>query len=579
MPAPTPLRYRLSVADPLRRLLGLELRLRAAAGTPLVLRLPAWTPGSYLVREYARHVEGFSAKDARGRPLRTRRLTKDRWEVAAPARAGEVRLSWRVYANELSVRTNHVDDTHAFVQPTAAFLCPEGMESRPLEVAVDAPRGWEVSCPLPLVRGSLRAPDQETLHDSPIHMGLLRRFPFRVRGVPHELVLWGESNADPGRLVRDLAAIVEAGARMFGGLPYRRYVVEGLLADAGGGGLEHREGFVFLLPRWSFSDPKSYDRCLVLLAHEFFHAWNVRRIRPAGLLPYDLAGEKYTRLLWLFEGATDYYAHLLVNRAGLRDGKWLLDQMAAKMKALAGNPGRSLLPLDESSVTTWVKFYRPDENSGNSGVSYYLKGLLAALALDLRLRAATGGRRSLDHAMRLLWRRFGRSGVPVPEDAFPALAREATGVDLRRLHDRLVSGVADPDWEGLLAPLGVKVLRKPAAAGAWLGADAGEKEGRTVFRSVRTDGPAAGRIAAGDELVALDGFRCNAEGLGKRLEERRPGEGARFTLLRGDRLVEARVRLARPPAETFRLEADPGAPAAASRLLRGWGGDGKGPAK
>ena len=385
-------------------------------------------------------------------------------------------------------------------------------------------------------------------------------------------MLWGDTNADPKRLVKDLAAIVEAGARMFGGLPYGRYVVEGLMADAGGGGLEHREGFVFLLPRWSFTDPKQYDRCLVLLAHEFFHAWNVRRIRPAGLLPYDLTGEKYTRLLWLFEGCTDYYAHLLVRRAGLRDGAWLRAQMAEKMKALAGNPGRALLPLDESSVTTWVKFYRPDENSGNSGVSYYLKGLLASLALDLHLRAATGGRRSLDHVMRLLWRRYGRTGRPVPEDAFPALAKEATGTDLRRLHDRLVSGTADPDWERLFAPLGVRVARK-GVAGAWLGAEAADKEGRTRFSSVRNDGPAAGRIAAGDELVALDGWRCNAEGLGKRLAERKPGDRARFALLRGDRFTETSVRLGRPPEEGFALEADGSAPAAAKRLLRGWGGD------
>lgn len=577
MPSTPALRYRLSVADPVRRLLGLSLELRAAPGEPLVLALPAWTPGSYLIREYARHVEGVEARDGRGRRLAVRRLTKDRWEVAAPRRGGKVRIAWRVYANELSVRTCHVDDTHAFVQPTAVFLCPAGMEGLPVEVAVSLPAGWTVSCSLPRVRGTFRAPDQETLHDSPVHMGILRRFPFRVRGVPHELVLWGESNADPARLVRDLSAIVEAGARMFRGLPYGRFVVQGLMADAGGGGLEHRDGFVFMLPRWSFAEAKDYDRCLVLLAHEFFHAWNVRRIRPAGLLPYDLSGEKYTRLLWLFEGVTDYYAHLLVRRAGLREGPWLLDRMAEKMKALAETPGRRLMALDEASVTTWVKFYRPDENTGNAAVSYYLKGLLAGLALDLHLRAATGGKRSLDDVLRLLWRRHRRPDRPVPEDAVPGLVREATGVDAGRLLARLVEGTADPDWESLFAPLGVEVARRPAGGagkepGGWIGAEAQDRSGRTVFRTVRSDGPAAAGVAAGDELVALDGWRCDAGGLGRRLAERRPGSRAVLTLLRGDRLVEATVRLGKAPEEGFRLTPAKKPGAAARRLLKGWGG-------
>jgi predicted metalloprotease with PDZ domain len=579
MAAIPPLRYALAVESPTRRMLRLALEIPGPVpSSGLVLRLPAWSPGSYMVREYARHLERVEAKDARGRALRVRRVAKDRWSVAAPA-SGAVRVAWSAYANEVSVRSNHVDDAHAFVQPPAAFLCPEGMEHRPVEVEVRPPRGWDVATSLRRAGRSgaaFRAEDQEALHDAPFLLGLIRRFPFRVRRVPHELVLSGTGNEDPRALARDLGRIVEAGARLFGGLPYDRYVVLGLLTDSGGGGLEHREGFVFQVGRNSFRPRKSYDRVLRLLAHEFFHAWNVRRVRPAGLLPYDLAQEKYTRLLWQFEGVTAYYEALLLRRAGLWSGDRALEAFAESISALVSIPGRRVQPLDESSLAAWVKHYRPDENTINSAVSYYLKGSLAGLALDLHLRAATRGRRSYDDAMRLLWRRHGRTGKPVPEDGMPAILRDAAGVDAARLHRRLVEGTADPDWESLFAPFGIRVVREAAGvpdgweAGGWLGAEAEDRGGRTVLRAVRSDGPAAGAVAAGDELVALDGMRCAAGDLPKRLAERRPGTTVRLTLLRGDRLLEARVRLGRPPGEKVSLRVDPKAPAAARRLRRGW---------
>ena len=553
---------------------------------PIVLRMPAWSPGSYMVREYARHVVSVEAMDYSGRAVPVRRVSKDRWRVAAPG-GGPVHVEWLVYANELTVRSNHVDDTHAFVQPTATFLCPEGMEDRPLLVEVRAPRGWDVATSLRRARGGtggakgfvFEAADQEALHDAPIHLGHLRRFPFRVRGVPHELVLWDSGNEDPKALVRDLAKIVEAGAKLFGSLPYDRFVVHGLLSDAGGGGLEHRDGFVFQLPRFGFKPRKSYDRALALLAHEFFHAWNVRRIRPAGLLPYDLAQEKYTRLLWQFEGATSYYEVILLARAGLWSRARALEAFAERIGQLMAVPGRREMSLADASLTAWVKYYRPDENSLNAAVSYYLKGALAGLALDLHLRAGSGGRRSYDDAMRLLWRRYGRKDLPVPEIAMASILEEACGVPSARLHRRLVEETAEIDWAGLWAPFGVTVEERPAGvpesweAGGWLGVETEDKAGRTYFKSVRADGPSAEAVAAGDELVALDGIRATAESLPKRMAEKRPGTRVRLTLLRGDRLIGVEVSLGRPPEERIALVPDPKASPAEKRLLAGWLGE------
>jgi predicted metalloprotease with PDZ domain len=570
-----PLRYGLSVESAARRLLRVTLDVpRTQAVDELVLRMPAWTPGSYMIRDYARHVVSVEARDAAGRALAVRRASKDRWRV--PSGGGPVRIEWLVYANELTVRSNHVDDTHAFVQPTATFLCPEGMEDRPLTVEVRAPRGWDVATSLRGRAGAFEAPDQEALHDAPIHLGRLRRFPFRVRGVRHELVLWGSGNEDARGLARDVARIAGAGAKIFGALPYDRFVVHGLLAEGGGGGLEHRDGFVFQLPRFGFAPRKSRDRALALLAHEFFHAWNVRRIRPAGLLPYDLAQEKYTRLLWQFEGATSYYEVILLARAGLWSRARALEAFAERAGQLLAVPGRKRMSLADASFTAWVKYYRPDENSGNAAVSYYLKGALAALALDLHLRAASGGRRSYDDVMRLLWRRYGRRDAAVPEDAMAPILGEVGGPSAARLHRRLVEETAEIDWKGLWAPFGVGVESRAAGVpegfepGGWLGVEIEEKGGRTLLKAVRSDGPAAEAVAAGDELVALDGIRASAETLPKRLAEKRPGARVRLTLLRGDRLLEAEVRLRRPPEEKISLVPDPKATAAARRLLDGW---------
>ncbi|MHC4925152.1 MAG: M61 family metallopeptidase [Planctomycetota bacterium] len=581
MPTNQKLRYGLAVEDPVRRYLALSLSIPAGPAGPVVLRMPAWTPGSYVIREYARHVERVAARGRGGRTLKVRRLSKDRWEVVREAKE-RVDVSWSVYGNELSVRTNHVDDTHAFVQPTATFLWPEGMVADPVVVDVTAPKGWTEDCSLPRARGGAKdgvrlvAPNQETLHDSPIHLGLLRSFPFTVRGIPHELSLWGEGNEDPAGMVKSLKAMIGAGARMFGGLPYDRYVVHGLLADSGGGGLEHREGFVFQMPRWRFQPKEDANRVLTLLSHEFFHAWNVRRIRPAGHLPYDLTEEKYSRLLWQFEGLTSYYAVVLLNQAKLWDRSEALKHWGSRITMMRGVPGRRVMPLGESSLSTWVKLYKPDENTANSYVSYYLKGELAGLALDLHIRAATRGRKSYDDVMRLMWERHGATDEPVPEDGMPDLIREATGVDARRLHRRLLNETKDPDWKRLLAPFGLEMVSAPAAppagykGGAWLGVATTDNGGRSKIRSVRDDGAAAGYLAAGDELVALDGWRVQKETLPARLAERKPGDTARFTVLRGDRLHEVDVPLGKPPSETTTLKTVAKPTAAQKRLLSGW---------
>jgi predicted metalloprotease with PDZ domain len=554
------MRYLLSCPEPHTHLFHVALEVERPGGD-LTLQLPVWTPGSYLVREFARHVEGFSAEDQDGRPLPATRLDKRRWRVAAGG-AAKVAIRWKVYANELTVRTSHLDETHGFVSPAGVFLAVAGREAEPVELEVAPPPGWQVATALE--GGPLRfsARDYDELVDSPLELGTHRLARFTAMGVPHELAVWGRGNADLDRLCADLSTIVETIGRFWGGLPYRRYLFILHLAGKGRGGLEHMGSTALLYPRLGFSDPESYLDALSLMAHEFFHAWNVKRLRPAALTPYDYAGEQYTRLLWWFEGVTSYYEQLLLARSGLLPAARYLKLLGQGLTTLARTPGAGKLTVEEASLLAWVKLYRPDENSGNSGVSYYLKGELVALALDLALRRAG---HSLDEVVRQAFQRWAGSGMP--EHGPERLVAELIGAEAaRELFDRVVRGHGVPPID--LGLVGLELKRRAASAPddrggtpgrngkdatpGWLGA---ELSASLTVKSVREGSPAwrAG-LTADDELIAEGGYKLDGKGLQQRLEAAGPEGRLRLTIFRRDELKEVEVALTAPPDDTCWLE-------------------------
>jgi predicted metalloprotease with PDZ domain len=553
------MRYHLSCPEPATHLLHLALEVEQP-GEAIELSLPVWTPGSYLVREFARHLEGMNAADGAGRPLPVERLDKHRFRVRTGG-AAVVTVRWKVYANELTVRTSHLDATHGFVSPAGVFLAVRGREGAPHRVVVEPPPGWTVVTALDGGPKQFTARDYDELIDSPLELGTHRLVEFEVRGVPHRLAVWGRGNADLARLAADLGRIVEAVAAFWGGLPYRRYLFILHLTGKGRGGLEHLASTAVIYPRLGFSDPESYADALSLLIHEFFHAWNVKRLRPAALTPYRYETEQHTRLLWWFEGGTSYYEQLLLARAGLLPARRYLRLLGRQLTSLARTPGARKLTVEEASWLAWVKLYRPDENSGNSGVSYYLKGELVALALDLALRRAG---HHLDGVMREAFARWSATGLP--EDGIEQLVAERLGEpEARALFDATVRGHGMPPLD--LALVGLQ-LRRRMAQGAddkggtpgkgeerragWLGAEFGA--GLTV-KSVREGSPAwrAG-LTADDELLAEGGFRLDGKGLQQRLEELGPEGRLALTLFRRDELLALEVPLAEPPEDTLWLE-------------------------
>jgi predicted metalloprotease with PDZ domain len=560
----TAVRYRVSMPEPHSHLFEVEVAFPAQA-SPLIVALPVWTPGSYLVREFSRHLQDLTAADEKGERLPLSRLDKRSFQIAGQGKS--VRLRYRVYANELSVRTSHLDGTHGYFNGASLFLYSEPLRGIQHRVVVDSPAGWRIFCALDRDGEEFVAADYDELIDSPFEVGPHRPLEFQAAGVPHQVVIWGGDPPDPAKLTADLRKVCEAEAALFAGLPLRRYLFLVYLADKGRGGLEHKASTSLLFSRANLSNSKGWEDFLTLAAHEYFHLWNVKRIKPQKLVPFDYSQESYTELLWAFEGTTSYYDNLIVRRAGLMSAARYLNRLGEAITSLHCTPGRRVQTLAEASMAAWIKHYRPDENSPNSAISYYLKGEIVAVLLDLEIRRATRDKRSLDDVMRLLWKRYGdESGVP--EDGVERAASEVASRDLTPFFDRAIRSTEELDYSpfehvGLQVRFRVRESAgdkggspprvKPAELKpkGWLGITI---KGGATIASVLEGSPAmkAG-LYAEDEIVALDGYRVDGAGLISRCEEKRPGEIAKVTVFRRDRLAEVEVQLEDKPADAAYL--------------------------
>lgn len=553
------IRYAVAMSHRHTHLFEVELTVDGIADGVVELVLPSWTPGSYMIRDYARHVQEFEARAA-GEPARWRKTAKDAWRVETGG-TRRVVVRYRVYAFDLTVRTCHLDGTHGFFTPAALLMFVPGRTAEPHALEIALPEGWRAATGLPRRSGVWVARGYDELVDSPVECGTHRTLRFEADGKAHEIALWGSGNEDGSALVRDVPAIVRAQAAFFGGLPYDRYVFIVHLAN-GRGGLEHRNSCVLLADPWTFRPRASYERFLALVSHEFFHVWNVKRVRPAPLGPFDYRRENYTRQLWTMEGVTTYYENRFLSAAGLLAAKRRRELLAEDLAALRRQPGRALQSLEEASFDAWIKLYRPDENSANTGISYYLKGAIVALMLDLEIRHRTKGRHSLDDVVRALHAQHPPEGPGFAEDGgFLAAVEAVAGAQrgaFRRFFARFVSGREELDLDTALSRAGLRLSwtrkTRDGVVPAWLGLSTRREGERTFVGSCRSDGPAwSGGVYAGDELLALDGRRVDDKSLPARLAERVPGEEVRLTLFRRDALVDVPVRLAAAPADEARL--------------------------
>jgi predicted metalloprotease with PDZ domain len=574
--------YALAMTRPHTHLFEVAITIDGWSEPRLDLVMPSWTPGSYMIRDYARHVQDFVATSD-GHPARWEKTAKDTWRVETTV-AGRVRVTYRVYAHDLTVRTCHLDGTHGFANGGAVFLFIPGHTREAVTLEIAVPARWQIATGLePLGGGNgifrFRARDYDELVDGPVECGTHRLLEFEVDGVPHRIALWGKGNEDEARLTEDTRAIVRAQREFFGGVPYKRYTFIHHLAS-GRGGLEHRNSSVFLVDRFGFRPRASYERFLELVSHEFFHVWNVKRIRPKPLGTFDYRVENHTRQLWTMEGVTTYYEKRFVAAAGLYSKERFLERVAEEISTLQAQPGRALQSLEQSSFDAWIKHYRPDESTANTSVSYYLKGSLVALLLDLEIRALTSRAKCLDDVVKHLAHEatLDDAGFAEPDGYLAAVEKVVGdhGGAFKKFFERFVAGTAELDYERALGHAGLALAwtRASAADGdrqGWLGATT-RTEGRAlVVAGVRSDGPAeSAGIYAGDEVLAIDGSRVDAARLASRVAERPPGSTVRVTVFRRDVLYEIPVTLGEAPAESATIVPSERATVEQTALREAW---------
>ncbi|MBE9050926.1 M61 family metallopeptidase [Nostocales cyanobacterium LEGE 11386] len=547
--------YLVAMPQPETHLFEVTLQLINHPSKILDLKMPVWTPGSYLVREYAKNLQDFAAF-AGDEPLPWRKISKNHWQVNTNG-VSELTVRYRMFANELSVRTNHLDTTHGYFNGAALFFRLPGWESLPINITIVPPRpDWRVTTSLPLVgeqANTFSAVDFDTLVDSPFEIGNHQLYHFEVLGKPHELAIWGQGNLQSQRIIADIQKVIQVEAQMFGGLPYERYIFLLHLFAQAYGGLEHKNCCSLIYQRFGFRTQEKYERFVQLVAHEFFHLWNVKRIRPKGLEVFDYEQENYTPSLWFCEGTTSYYDLLIPLRAGIYDAKSYLNHLGKEITRFLTTPGRKVQPLSESSFDAWIKLYRPDANSNNSQMSYYLKGEMVSLLLDLLIRARHGNQRSLDDVMRQMWWKFGQAEIGYTPEQLQEVIESVAGVDLGNFFERYIDSTDELPFNQYLEPFGLQLLGEREEE-PYLGIRAKTENGREVIKSVETASPAqlAG-IDAGDELLALEGIRLTAHQLSDRLKDYQPNDTIEITVFHQDELRTYTVTLAAPRPSKYQI--------------------------
>lgn len=570
---PEPIRYTLRFPAPHTHYLEVEAVYPTGRRPQVELMMAVWTPGSYLVREYQRHVEHLIAT-ADGKPLAVVKPVKNRWRIETGG-AAAITVTYRVYGREMTVRNNWVESGFAMLNGAPTFITLAERTARVHEVRLELPAAWQGSAtPLMPLAGqphSYRADDFDTLVDSPIVAGNPVVRTFEVDGKRHHLVLEGDPSLfDADRAAADVKKIVEAGKGVMGRLDYPHYFFLNMVVEAGGG-LEHKNAFLTMSGRYTTRTHRAYVNWLNLVSHEYFHNWNIKRLRPVELGPFDYETETYTKALWVAEGFTDYYGALLVARAGLSTPAEYLDELSNTIEQVQMRPGRLVQPVDMASFDTWIKQYRPDENTLNTSIDYYSKGASIAFMLDARIRAATGGAKTLDDAMRAAYARY--SGVKgYTLEQFYGVMSDTAGINLTPWFTATVSSTSELDFSEALDYYGLRFTPVDLkTARATLGAGTRADNGRLVVTVVRRATPAhdAG-LNSDDEILAIDDVRVRVDGLTARMDQYHVGDLVRVLVARRDRLVTLDVTLGPEPGRPWRLEPKADATAAQRANLAAW---------
>ncbi|GAB4213163.1 MAG: PDZ domain-containing protein [Synechococcales cyanobacterium] len=548
--------YRVSMPEPWTHRFQVHWHLEGVAA-PLLVKMPVWTPGSYLVREYARHLQNLRVTQ-NGIPGQVEHESKNTWMISAAHYPCDLDVFYEIYAGELTVRTNHLDLSHGYFNGAALFLyTPQDRQSSLTVTIVPPDPTWAIATALPIRSQqedstTFVAASYDQLVDSPVEVGIHKRLDFQVLGKPHTWVFWGEGDLDPATVQADTVKIVETASTLFGGLPYENYLFLVHWLPDGFGGLEHRNSTSLIFNGFGQGDPEHYQRFLALVAHEFFHTWNVKRLRPKALETIDYDQETYLTCLWFVEGATSYFENWLLQRAGLLTPPQWLTLLGKQITRLQLTPGRLVQSLRESSWDTWIKLYRPHENTLNSQVSYYLKGALVCWLLDLHLLERSQGHSSLAMVFQDLWQRFGQKDVGYSDQDLREACERAAQGSLDDFWRDYIDGTRELDYNRFLEPFGLQVVANGDPGPPYLGLRC---QGSLEITAVEEGSPAqrAG-LWAGDELVAINGYKVTSTTWTEHLRRYRPGDTIPITVFQRQQLKTVAVTLADPRPDHYVIQ-------------------------
>lgn len=583
------IRYEVFASHPQAHQFTVRLVIANPAPAGQKVSLPTWIPGSYFIRDFARHIMTLAAyvgEDSSGAPVLIHKENSYTWQAAQVN--GPLCIEYTIYAYDTSVRGAYIDEEQAFFNPCSLLLMVNGQEASACQVKLFPPSitqadTWRVATTLtpldakPWGFGTYQAANYDELIDKPVQMGTFELIEFQALGIPHAIAVTGDHQGDLQRLAQDVQKMCEAQLTLFGApYPFNRYLFLLNLRKEGYGGLEHRDSTAmqiqkdYLPERGENVINPYYISLLGLFSHEYFHAWNIKRIKPQNFLPYDLTDKAYTHQLWAFEGITSYYDDLALIRAKIISPQQYFDLISQTLTKLLRNPGRKKQTVVEASFDAWIKFYQPNENTVNAQVSYYVKGAMIALAIDLTLRMQTDGRISLDDIMRQLWREFGQTDVGVPEGEIEKRIIAAGGPALKTLLAQALYTTEDIDIEKLLAPFGLQLTLRQAQASddmggkrplpatngksGFLGVTLNKSQGKLLVTQVIAESSAAlAGLCVNDELIAIDDYKVEAETYERILKKYRPGQKITIQFFRQDKLKSVAVTLAETPLDTVEI--------------------------
>ena len=566
--------FQVSFTNPYAHYVDVEMFISGVKKDKIEIKMPVWTPGSYLIREFSKNVDELSVVNSKNHSLNVEKTSKNTWLITT-GKNSEIKVRYRVYAFEVSVRTSFVDASHAFLSPSGIFMYVNGEIKAPATVTINPYKGWtKISTGLEPVKGKLNtflAENFDVLFDSPFEIGNHEVFEFNASGVNHEVAMYGGGNYNKENLKRDISKIVVEETAVFGVNPNKRYVFIVHNFSSGGGGLEHANSTVLGATRNNYTTEAGYTNFLSLVAHEYFHLWNVKRLRPIALGPFNYDEENYTTNLWIAEGFTSYYDKLILHRAGFYSPDKYLEKLAGSITNLENQPGNRVQSVSESSFDAWIKAYRPNENSRNTTISYYDKGSMIALIMDLEILNATQGKLSLDNLMRSMYDEYYlKQGRGFTDAEFKAMAEKIAGKSFDSLYADHINGTKTIDYSKYLNYAGLTLTDEASGRNdPYLGLGTSLKDGKLMVTEVVSNSSAfKDGINVNDEIVGIDNNRVSE--LDKIMATKKVGDKIDVLVNRDGILINYKVTLTKNPNFKYKIDQMESPSVSQQNILKKW---------